>query len=147
MFLSTLCIDSALLQSGALENTAQQNCPGSVTCENSQCTCPVDNTGAPGRLINMESQGIQCAYPHGACSFSEVRVAGCELATIHKLISWDRTGNCSTPPVRSTAPKQITALPLLNTEIEFWYSMLPLWVIFDVCSYPGFLLYSSLLLN
>lgn len=59
-------------QSGQLENTAQQNCPNNVSCENSACTCPIDNTGATGRLITMQSQGIQCAYPDGACSFSEV---------------------------------------------------------------------------
>jgi len=56
--------------SGQLENSAQQNCPAFVTCENT-CDCPVDNTGAPGRLITMESQGIQCAYANGACTFSE----------------------------------------------------------------------------
>ncbi|KAH8100377.1 hypothetical protein BXZ70DRAFT_907480 [Cristinia sonorae] len=55
---------------GQLENSAQQNCPGFVSCENT-CECPPDKTGAAGRLITMQSQGIQCAYPHGACTFSE----------------------------------------------------------------------------
>ncbi|KZT69184.1 hypothetical protein DAEQUDRAFT_710749 [Daedalea quercina L-15889] len=54
---------------GALQNTAQTNCPASAPCSTtSGCQCPIDNNGDTGVLINQFT-GYQCAYVHGACTW------------------------------------------------------------------------------
>ncbi|KAJ3488588.1 hypothetical protein NLI96_g2714 [Meripilus lineatus] len=55
-------------QSGQLQNQAQTNCPSSAPCPSTGCTCPLDNNGDTGVLINYFT-GYQCAYPHGACTW------------------------------------------------------------------------------
>ncbi|THG96583.1 hypothetical protein EW026_g5274 [Hermanssonia centrifuga] len=56
-------------KTGALQNTAQTNCPSTAACSTtSGCSCPEDNLGDSGVLINQFS-GYQCAYPGGACTW------------------------------------------------------------------------------
>ncbi|GJE90474.1 hypothetical protein PsYK624_066100 [Phanerochaete sordida] len=56
-------------KTGALQNTAQGNCPSSSPCSTvSGCQCPLDNGGAKGVLINQFT-GYQCAYTGGACTW------------------------------------------------------------------------------
>ncbi|KAI0074904.1 hypothetical protein K474DRAFT_1647405 [Panus rudis PR-1116 ss-1] len=55
-------------QDGSLMNIAQTNCPSSAPCPSTGCTCPVDNNGDTGVLINYFT-GYQCAYPNGACTW------------------------------------------------------------------------------
>ncbi|KIY51209.1 hypothetical protein FISHEDRAFT_70852 [Fistulina hepatica ATCC 64428] len=55
--------------SGALQNTAQTNCPTWAPCHESVCECPIDNNGDSGVLIN-DFSGYQCAYTGGACTWS-----------------------------------------------------------------------------
>ncbi|KAH9836203.1 uncharacterized protein C8Q71DRAFT_858206 [Rhodofomes roseus] len=56
-------------KTGALENTAQTNCPTSAPCSTvSGCQCPIDNNSDTGVLINQFT-GYQCAYVHGACTW------------------------------------------------------------------------------
>ncbi|KAI0728490.1 hypothetical protein C8Q72DRAFT_779784 [Fomitopsis betulina] len=57
-------------KSGALQNTAQTNCPVSAPCSTvSGCECPIDNNNDTGVLINQFT-GYQCAYAHGPCTWS-----------------------------------------------------------------------------
>ncbi|KAI0086851.1 hypothetical protein BDY19DRAFT_959053 [Irpex rosettiformis] len=56
-------------KTGALQNTAQTNCPSTATCSTSGgCSCPRDNNGSEGVLINQFT-GYQCAYAGGACTW------------------------------------------------------------------------------
>ncbi|KAI0688234.1 hypothetical protein BC835DRAFT_1285197 [Cytidiella melzeri] len=56
-------------KSGALQNIFQTNCPTVSPCSTSGgCTCPTDNLGDTGVLINQFT-GYQCAYPGGACTW------------------------------------------------------------------------------
>ncbi|KAF7797003.1 hypothetical protein EIP86_008195 [Pleurotus ostreatoroseus] len=56
-------------KTGALQNTAQTNCPSTAACNLAAgCTCPSDKNGDAGVLINQFT-GYQCAYPHGACTW------------------------------------------------------------------------------
>ncbi|EPQ53914.1 hypothetical protein GLOTRDRAFT_24256, partial [Gloeophyllum trabeum ATCC 11539] len=57
---------------GALQNTAQENCPAYAPCPATGCACPLDRTGAQGVLINRFS-GYQCAYLNaGVCTYDAV---------------------------------------------------------------------------
>ncbi|TFK50239.1 hypothetical protein OE88DRAFT_1632347 [Heliocybe sulcata] len=59
---------------GALQNTAQGNCPRIAPCPASGCTCPEDLNGDQGALINRFS-GYQCAYINaGICTYDSVGV-------------------------------------------------------------------------
>ncbi|KZT04432.1 uncharacterized protein LAESUDRAFT_727905 [Laetiporus sulphureus 93-53] len=56
-------------KTGALQNTAQTNCPTSAPCSAvSGCECPVDLNDDSGVLINQFT-GYQCAYVNGACTW------------------------------------------------------------------------------
>ena len=60
-------------QTGALQNTAQTNCPDNASCSTAAgCSCPIDKNGNTGILINQFT-GYQCAYPSGACTWDYVR--------------------------------------------------------------------------
>ncbi|PSS08901.1 hypothetical protein PHLCEN_2v3391 [Hermanssonia centrifuga] len=56
-------------KSGALTNIFQTNCPTVSPCNiNGGCSCPLDNFGDTGVLINQFT-GYQCAYTGGACTW------------------------------------------------------------------------------
>ncbi|KAH8105319.1 hypothetical protein BXZ70DRAFT_1004830 [Cristinia sonorae] len=55
---------------GSLFNIAQDNCPSSAPCPSTGCTCPNDNNGDVGVMINLFT-GYQCAYPNGACTWDD----------------------------------------------------------------------------
>ncbi|KAI0781691.1 hypothetical protein BC629DRAFT_1289581 [Irpex lacteus] len=56
-------------KTGALQNTAQTNCPTYAACSQAGgCSCPRDNNGDTGVLINQFT-GYQCAYAGGACTW------------------------------------------------------------------------------
>ncbi|KAJ3488609.1 hypothetical protein NLI96_g2712 [Meripilus lineatus] len=57
-------------RNGELQNIAQDNCPSSAPCPSSGCTCPLDNHGDSGVMINYFT-GYQCAYPNGACTWDD----------------------------------------------------------------------------
>lgn len=62
-----------MIQTGELQNKQQTNCPSTASCNVAAgCTCPHDNNGDTGVLINQFT-GYQCAYPHGACTWDSVR--------------------------------------------------------------------------
>ena len=59
-------------QTGALQTTAQTNCPANASCSTAAgCSCPVDNNRDRGILINQFT-GYQCAYAGGACTWDSV---------------------------------------------------------------------------
>ena len=63
-----------IMQTGALQNTAQTNCAVSAPCSTvSGCECPIDNNNDTGVLINQFT-GYQCAYAHGPCTWSYVSI-------------------------------------------------------------------------
>jgi len=56
-------------KTGALQNTAQTNCPSNASCSLAGgCSCPRDNNDDSGVLINQFT-GYQCAYAGGACTW------------------------------------------------------------------------------
>jgi hypothetical protein len=63
--------DKFMQQTGALQNTHQTNCPTVAACGKFGCSCPPDNFGDGGVLIN-EFAGYQCAYQGGACTWDFV---------------------------------------------------------------------------
>ena len=75
-------------QSGDLLNTAQGNCPSTL----STSACPKDKNGDSGHLINHLYK-YQCAYPAGACTWDGVSAAlrvfvGRQLTRLLLRIGW-----------------------------------------------------------
>ena len=60
------------MQTGGLQNVGQTNCPTYSPCSDAEgCSCPHDNNGDTGVLINQFT-GYQCAYGGGACTWDFV---------------------------------------------------------------------------
>jgi hypothetical protein len=72
--LATLSPASALFHGSALTRRDGSQHAVTVSCAAglslSGCDCPSDNEGHQGVLINM-FPGYQCAYPGGACTWSD----------------------------------------------------------------------------
>lgn len=81
------------------------------------CPCPIDNFGDEGLLINV-FPGYQCAYPEGACSWSD-KVSS-EMFHLTSYISVD--SHSSLPPIERRVAK---CLPGQLSSIS---SVPPQWV-------------------
>lgn len=70
---SILTFPIPVLQTGALQNVNQTNCPTKAACSTSSgCECPTDLNNNTGVLVNQFA-GYQCVYTNGACTWNAVR--------------------------------------------------------------------------
>ncbi len=97
---------SFVLQTGALQNIFQTNCPTSAPCSTAGgCSCPHDLLGDTGVLINQFT-GYQCAYPGGACTWDFVSIAVllyCRTMIANTVLLSSRAAFCRTPRRRTVS--------------------------------------------
>jgi hypothetical protein len=78
--LATVASASAVPASAKAERDFGFNIGGNIISSlggaiSAKCRCPPDNTGGSGVHINSGTGSYQCAYPQGACTWSDVSFA------------------------------------------------------------------------